>query len=175
VMPHLSLSRLCSQISPLLVLAASLLGPSVTAFSAEVRLAWDAPTQPGLAGYKIYYGIASKSDVTRIDVGNVTTYTVTGLKTNTTYNFCVTSYYTSGNESICSNQVSANLLPRMYGFSHRERIVAATMISQPDHLSETTAKAPYPNRSVYRASFKAAQRPLRSKNCLTSSERPGFA
>jgi hypothetical protein len=43
-MPHLSLSRLCSQISPLLVLAASLLGPSVTAFSAEVRLASDGST-----------------------------------------------------------------------------------------------------------------------------------
>jgi hypothetical protein len=116
-MPHLSIPHLCPQVSALLVLAASLLGPSVTAFSAEVRLGWDAPAQPGLAGYKIYYGISGKSNVTRIDVGNVTTYTVTGLKTNTTYNFCVTAFYTSGNESICSNQVLVNLWPRMYGFA----------------------------------------------------------
>src|SRR5678815_3514079 len=111
-MPHLSLSHFSPQIYALLVFAAFLAASAGTAFSAEVRLAWDATAQPGLAGYKMYYRMASKSDVTRIDVGNVTTYTVTGLKTNTTYNFCVTAYYTSGNESICSNQVSANPLPR---------------------------------------------------------------
>ena len=117
-MPHLSIHRLCPQICALLVLAAFLAGSCVTAFSAEVGLAWDAKTEPDLAGYKIYYGVASQSYGAPVDVGNVTTYTITGLNPGSYY-FCVTAYYASGNETSCSNEVSVTLLPPMYGFRDR--------------------------------------------------------
>ena len=42
--------------------------------AAEVRLAWDANTEP-VAGYRLYYGHASRSYQTSVDVGKVTTYT----------------------------------------------------------------------------------------------------
>ena len=114
-MPHFSISRRCPRISALPFLAACLAGTCATAFSAEVRLAWDAKTESDLAGYNLYYGIASESDVRIIGVGNVTTHTVAGLEPGT-YWFCVTAYYTSGDETTCSNVVFATVVPQMYGF-----------------------------------------------------------
>ena len=114
-MRHFSISRFCPQLFALLVLAASLVASCVTAFSAEVGLAWDAPAESDLAGYKVHYVVAGQNDVTSIDVGNVTTYTVSGLDPGT-YCLCVTAYDTSGNETSCSNEVWVTLSPPMYGF-----------------------------------------------------------
>ncbi len=61
-------------------------------WAADVTLAWDANTQPGITGYKIYYGTASGNYTTTLDVGNVTTYTVTGLNSGTNYCFAATCY-----------------------------------------------------------------------------------
>ena len=74
--------------------------------SAEVTLAWDANTSPGIAGYKVYYGSASGSYSYVIDVGNVTSYTVPNLQEGMTYYFVMTDYDNSGQESGYSNQVS---------------------------------------------------------------------
>jgi len=118
-----SISRFCPQLFALLVLAASLVASCVTAFSAEVGLAWDASTSPEVLGYKIYYGLVN--DVRVIDVGNVTTYRVKGLEPDT-YWFCVTAYDLSGNETGCSNVVSITLSPPMYGF----RVESASSLPQ---------------------------------------------
>ena len=114
-MPRFSISRLCPQICASLVLAASLAGSCVTAFAGEVGVAWDAKTEPEIVGYKIYYQGVTHSELRTIDVGSVTTYTVTGLDPDTYY-FCVTAYDPSGNETGCSNVVSATLSLPMYGF-----------------------------------------------------------
>lgn len=74
--------------------------------SAQVTLAWDANTSPGIAGYKVYYGPSSGSYTSIIDVGNNTTYTVSNLQNGATYYFAVTVYDTSGDQSGYSNQVS---------------------------------------------------------------------
>jgi hypothetical protein len=50
-----------------------------------VDLAWDANTEPDLAGYKIHYGTASGDYSHSIDVGNVTQYTLAGLNDGVTY------------------------------------------------------------------------------------------
>jgi hypothetical protein len=47
--------------------------------AAEIRLVWDPNTEPDLAGYMLYYGPVSGEYGTPIDVGNVTTHTLTGL------------------------------------------------------------------------------------------------
>jgi hypothetical protein len=76
------------------------------AHAAQVMLAWDRNTQSGITGYKVYYGIASGNYTYNQDVGNVTTYTVTGLNSGTTYYFVATDYTASNTESGYSNEVS---------------------------------------------------------------------
>ena len=79
---------------------------SVWARAEQVTLAWDANTEPDLAGYKVHYGTASGSYTTSVDVHKVTTAIVTGLTAGQTYYFAVTAYNAANNESGYSNQVS---------------------------------------------------------------------
>jgi hypothetical protein len=76
-----------------------------SALAADIKLAWDPNTEPDLAGYKVYYGTASRAYGPPIDVGNVTTYTLTGLTPGQTYYIAVTAYDTSKNASGYSNEV----------------------------------------------------------------------
>ncbi len=95
---------------PAIFLAASiLLFLAVSnAHPAQVTLAWDASTDPDIAGYKVYYGNSSGSHQTVIDVGNTTTYTILNLLDGTIYYFAATGYNTSGIESGYSNEVVYN-------------------------------------------------------------------
>ena len=100
-----------SRLSPLrmsLLTGIILLMSSSAGLAADVTLAWDANTESALAGYKLYYGTSSRTYGTPITVGNVTTYTVTGLGTGTYY-FAVTAYDTSGVETTYSNEATATL------------------------------------------------------------------
>ena len=85
-----------------------------------VTLNWTANTEPDLDGYKVYYGQneggpydgtgASEGD-SPIDVGDVTTYQLSGLLVDSaTYYFVVTAYDDEepSNESYFSNEVSNN-------------------------------------------------------------------
>jgi hypothetical protein len=85
-----------------LALAAALVIFPMIAHGAEVGLAWDANTEPDLAGYKIYYGTASGSYSQSIDVGNTTQHTLTGLDEGVTYYLAATAYDTDNNESAYS-------------------------------------------------------------------------
>jgi len=76
------------------------------AFSAQIKLAWDANGEADLAGYKVYHGTASQSYGNPTNVGNVTSYTLTGLTEGQTYYICLTAYDSSSNESAPSNEVS---------------------------------------------------------------------
>lgn len=95
-----------------------LFGIIPAAYAGQAILSWDPPTTNAdgttltdLAGYKIYYGTSTGNYSTVITVGNVTTYTVTGLTDNITYYFATTAYDTSGNESSFSNEVSKIISP----------------------------------------------------------------
>lgn len=84
----------------------------------SATLTWTAPTTTMdesaltgtniITGYKVCYGTASGNYTTSVDVGNVTTYTVTGLSGGTTYYFAVTASNSSG-ESGYSNEVSKTI------------------------------------------------------------------
>ena len=63
-------------------------------------------TESDLAGYNVQYGTLSGSPATTIDVGNVTSRTITGLTAGGTYYFRVVAYNTSGQTSTPSAQVS---------------------------------------------------------------------
>jgi hypothetical protein len=73
---------------------------------AQVTLAWDAPATNldgsayfDVGGFKVYFGTTSHVYNVALDVGNVTTTTVSSLPTGRTYYFAATTYNTSSNES----------------------------------------------------------------------------
>ena len=76
--------------------------------AAEVALAWDANTDPDVAGYMIYYGFATRAYDYVVDVGDQTTFTLSGLEDGHTYYFAVTAYDTEDLESDFSNEVTKN-------------------------------------------------------------------
>ena len=76
---------------------------------AQIRLAWGANTEPDVAGYQVYYGRTSGNYKYSIDVGNVTTYTLQGLKQGVTYYIALTAYDSADNESDISNEVSGTI------------------------------------------------------------------
>ena len=77
-----------------------------TAHCADVSLSWNANSESDLAGYRLHWGITSGSPTQHIDVGNVTTGTITELETGVRYFVTVTAYNTSRLESGPSNEIS---------------------------------------------------------------------
>jgi len=75
------------------------------AFPAQVTLRWDPNSDPDLAGYKIYYGLASRNYQYQADVGMQTTYTIPNLADGKTFYIAATAYDTAGNESSYSNEL----------------------------------------------------------------------
>jgi hypothetical protein len=73
--------------------------------AASVTLAWDPNTEPDVAGYKVYYGKASGTYESVVDVGNQTTYNILGFQDGETYYLAVTAYNVYGLESGFSDEV----------------------------------------------------------------------
>lgn len=73
--------------------------------NAQITLAWNASATPGVAGYKVYQGGASRAYTNTADVGNVRSNAVS-LARGATYFFAVTSYLPNGLESDFSNEVA---------------------------------------------------------------------
>ena len=86
--------RQCSfRLSVLFLLAlVSVFFLSVTAYSAQVPIAWNPSTDPSIIGYKVYYGNQSGDYSSVIDVGASSSYTVTGLSASLAYYFAITAY-----------------------------------------------------------------------------------
>ena len=74
--------------------------------AAEVTFEWEANTETDLAGYTLYYGTSSRVYPFSVDVGNQTTYTLSGLEAGKTYYFALTASNTKDLESGFSNEVS---------------------------------------------------------------------
>ena len=97
----------------LLLAIASLLiacgGGSSPGTTPPVTLEWEAVIDPSLVGYRLYYGPAPGAYLQApgegLSVGNVPTFTLTGLSSGTTYYFGVTAYDTANTESDYSNEV----------------------------------------------------------------------
>ncbi|HPD21710.1 MAG: PKD domain-containing protein [Desulfomonilia bacterium] len=74
--------------------------------AASILVSWNANTEDDLAGYKVYYGTASRSYGSGLDVGNVTSYRFDNVPLGRTYYIAVTAYDTSNNESGYSEEAS---------------------------------------------------------------------
>jgi hypothetical protein len=83
---------------------------STAASAQSVDLAWDASTDPTVTGYEIWWGTRAQTYTASVDVGNRTSWTITGLIPDQKYFFAVTSYSAAGLSSPPSNEVSTDAL-----------------------------------------------------------------
>ena len=86
-----------------------LLVAAAPAIGAGVNLAWDPVVSPPAGGYKIHYGPSVGNYPSQVDVGNTTSYTVTGLTEGATYHFVVTAYAAGYADSGNSNDVGTTV------------------------------------------------------------------
>ena len=77
---------------------------SLTPGNTQITVTWSGVA--GATGYKVKYGTSSGSYGTTVDVGNVTSHTVTSLTNGTTYYFVIVAY-NGGGDSSNSNEQSA--------------------------------------------------------------------
>src|SRR5215472_2311433 len=75
---------------------------------AQVTLAWNANTEPDIAGYQVQYGPTSAPFTTSVNVGKVTTWTFSTPVQGTAYAFRVLAYNTSNEYSLPSSPVYGN-------------------------------------------------------------------
>jgi hypothetical protein len=101
----------------------------------DVTLTWNPSTDTGVAGYKIYYGTASRVYTNSLDVGNDTNVLISGLVEGTTYFFAATTYDSVGDESDFSTEVSEYII---------NTNSATAPISNPVNSSPTTNNTPVP-------------------------------
>ena len=84
--------------------------PSPAPATATVSLAWTAPSDSRVVGYRVYYGTASQSYLQSfgagLNAGGTPALTIRNLQANTRYYFAVTSYDAASNESGYSAEVS---------------------------------------------------------------------
>ena len=78
--------------------------------TATAQLTWQGAADPGVIGYRVYYGTASRSYLQRrgegIQLGRDESYVVTGLTPGTLYYFAVTAFDIDFNESAYSNEAT---------------------------------------------------------------------
>ena len=77
--------------------------------SQSVTLAWDPSPDSTVVGYFLYYGPASDNCTNRLDAGNSTSATLSGLQPGVAFYFNVTAYDATGQESPPSNEISYTL------------------------------------------------------------------
>jgi len=106
--------------------------------AAEVTLQWNPSTDTTVTGYKINYGTAPATYQTSINVGNQTTYTVTGLGSGTFY-FAVSAYNAAGIQSSFTNEVSkalASTPPSSGSLAHSGTMTTNSQNFAADHSVE---------------------------------------
>jgi hypothetical protein len=74
--------------------------------SQSVSLAWNASANPAAAGYFLYYGVASHSYGSPINVGTNTVVTLSGLQAGQTYYFAVGGYNGADVSGLLSSEAS---------------------------------------------------------------------
>jgi len=75
----------------------------------SVMLAWDRCTDSCVAGYNVYYGVASGVYTNKICTGTLTNTTISNLIVGRTYYFVATSYTALGLESPFSSEVAVTV------------------------------------------------------------------
>ena len=69
------------------------------ALAGNVTLAWNADTNPIVAGYHIYFWIKGGDSTNKVSAGSATSVTISNLVAGAAYYFAATTYDASGLES----------------------------------------------------------------------------
>lgn len=81
----------------------------------SVSLAWPPSTNLNVAGYAINYGVASHTYSSVVQVGNITSATISNLTAGCVYYFAINTYGPSGRQSPYCSEITA--VPHTSGFS----------------------------------------------------------
>lgn len=84
-------------------------GALVCVLTETVTVQWLPNSEADLAGYKLYYGTASRQYNAPIRVGMATSYTLKNLLPGYDYFFAVSAYDAAGNESRLSSEVTLSI------------------------------------------------------------------
>ena len=98
----------------------------------SVTLAWNPDAGTNIAGYKIYYGVASRTYTNANYIGNATNATISSLISGTIYYFAATAYDTSGLESDYSTEVV---------YTNQAAVLPTIVLSSPVSGASYTASA----------------------------------
>src|SRR5687768_2832591 len=79
--------------------------PTANAAGATVTLAWDPSAESSVSGYKVHYGLNSRTYPFVVDTGHATTQVISNLQDGITYYFAVTAYNVAGQESDFSAEI----------------------------------------------------------------------
>jgi fibronectin type 3 domain-containing protein len=99
------------QICTFLLVTTACASSNPTSTNGTATLSWDASERADLAGHKVYQATAPGAygePIATVPM-NVTSYTVTGLESGTTYFFTGTAYKSNGAESSFSSEVSKTI------------------------------------------------------------------
>src|SRR5438128_6417382 len=103
------------RISCVLTALALVLLASTQAAAAQLGIAWDANTEPDIAGYIVEWGSGSAPYGNTVDVGNVTSWTLSNAVEGTTYSFRVVAYNSAGERSDPSTAVTGTVTTSVPG------------------------------------------------------------
>lgn len=106
--------------------ALAFLAGFTVAQAADVWLAWNASVSAGVTGYQIHHGPASGTYETVINVGNVTSATITNLTAGFVYYFAVRAYNDTGAMSAFSNELAWTIVPPAPAPPSNLRVIAGT-------------------------------------------------
>lgn len=95
--------------------ALALVVGQATSSEFEYDLQWPAVDDARVVGYRVYYGVETGNYSETIDVGNQTSYQITGLDPDTVYYFTVTAYDQEGRESGYTPEVTSGAFRYLFG------------------------------------------------------------
>ena len=97
-----------------------------TTWAASVTLSWNSSPNPAVAGYTVYYGLASGDYSWSIDAGASTNATISGLNPALTYYFAVSCYDSAWDESPLSSEIidSIPFLPLITSAPANQTVIA---------------------------------------------------
>jgi hypothetical protein len=98
-----------ASLSLLRIIALAFLAPLTGLSATSVTLAWDPSASTNVAGYVVYYGVATGAYTNFVAAGNATNTTITGLVAGTTYYFAATALDADGLESGYSTEITCTL------------------------------------------------------------------
>lgn len=123
-------------------------GSNIVASTGQISLNWSANTEPDIAGYKVYWGTTNDYPYANsVDVGNVTSYTITGLPAGT-YFANLTAYDISADTVADDTNTIVNEKQSAGNESWYARPVSGVGINDPEQTSKNILFNLYPNPAI---------------------------